>query len=87
MKTIPNVPPEYLGTAQPGGSPFVTHIDAIRFKAEWDSGRVRDFGPVVASREQGVKYSEKHTLRRILMNFAVKSGVAVTKAIRQSAWA
>jgi hypothetical protein len=83
-KKVPDVPPEYLGTVDPTGSPFVTHIDGARFKAEWDSGRVRDSPQVKASRELGVNFRAKKTLRRKLMDFVVRNGIAVTKATRKS---
>ena len=81
--SVPDVPPEYL--ADDGATK--THLDVKAFKVHWDSGRLRDNRRIAESRVQGPKYREKKILRRMLMNFAVKQGVA--KSIpepRLSAW-
>ena len=83
FSNIPDVPPEYLGE---DGKPPLSHINGAEFKAQWDSGKVRDWDPVVKSREQGVKYTLKKTLRKRLMEFVALKNIAVAKAKRKSAW-
>jgi hypothetical protein len=74
MELEPNVPGCYREAT--GKLPLRTHIDVTKFKGSWDKG-LKDNEMVTESRTQGVRYKDKHNLRRALMDFAVKYDIAV----------
>ena len=73
-KTVPNVPPSYLGTTDE--SNIQTHVNPVLFKQDWDT-ELSTKVPVVQSRLEGAKYKYKHEVRRLLMDRAVQKEVAV----------
>ena len=73
-KVRPMVPPSYLGATD--DHKLQTHLNPVLFKQDWDTA-LSERPLLVESRSKGAKLKHKHEVRPLLMERAVKNGVAV----------